>query len=106
MLPVRIGLKQSNMDRMHDELMAVADPSSPSYGQHWSPQQVTDFFRPTQDTQMAVNAWLVDAGFDRQRIRLHPGGHWVEVNVTVAEAEQVRPSIFSSFQPLTKRTAP
>ena len=93
LLPVRIGLKQSNMHRLHDELMAVSDPTSATYGQHWSPEQVMDFFRPSQDTHDAVSAWLADAGFDRQRIRVHPGGHWIEVNATVAETEQVPLSI-------------
>lgn len=34
-LPVRIGLKQSNMDKAFEWLMDVSHPASEKYGQHW-----------------------------------------------------------------------
>ena len=39
-LPVRIGLKENNLDLGHDLLMQVSEPDSEHYGKHWSPQQV------------------------------------------------------------------
>lgn len=45
-LPVRVALAQSNMDKGHDWLMEVSDPSSPKYGQHWTPAQLADAFKP------------------------------------------------------------
>ena len=41
MLPVRIGLTQSNLDQGHDILMDVAHPESKNYGKHWTPEQVS-----------------------------------------------------------------
>jgi len=45
-LPVRVALAQSNMDKGHDWLMEVSDPSSPKYGQHWTPAQLAETFKP------------------------------------------------------------
>ena len=39
-LPVRIGLKESNLDSGYDLLMDVSDAKSPNYGKHWSYEQV------------------------------------------------------------------
>ena len=39
-LPVRIGLKQNNLDRGYGFLMDVSDPSSPNFGNHWTAEQV------------------------------------------------------------------
>ncbi len=40
-LPVRIGLKQTNLDQGHDILMDIAHPDSKNYGKHWNAQQVS-----------------------------------------------------------------
>jgi tripeptidyl-peptidase I len=88
-IPLRIGLKQSNTDRLYDELMTVSHPDSPHYGKHWSPQQVADFFRPSRETASAVKAWLVEAGFYPAKIKTSKGGIWLEVDSTVEQAEQV-----------------
>jgi len=44
-LPVRVALAQSNMDKGHDWLMEVSDPASPKYGQHWTPAQLAETFK-------------------------------------------------------------
>lgn len=61
-VPVRINLKQQNLERGMDLLMAVSDPDSPQYGQHWTRQQVIDQFAPAQESIDTVKQWLVDAG--------------------------------------------
>jgi tripeptidyl-peptidase I len=104
-IPLRIGLKQSNMDKLHDELMAISHPDSPVYGQHWSAEQVKEFFRPSQESHDSVNKWLVDSGFKLERIRVSPGGNWIEVEATVSEVEDVsKDPLLSLFLP-TRRTA-
>ena len=40
-LPVRIGVTQNNLDKGHDFLMDVSDPSSKNYGKHWTVEQVS-----------------------------------------------------------------
>jgi tripeptidyl-peptidase-1 len=35
-IPMSIGLTQSNLDKGYDYLMDVSHPQSPNYGKHWS----------------------------------------------------------------------
>lgn len=39
-LPIRIGLAQSNMDMLHDMLMDVSDPDSGAFSKHLSADEV------------------------------------------------------------------
>ena len=41
LLPVRIGLKQTNLDRGDELLKQVSDPESESYGRHFTLEEVT-----------------------------------------------------------------
>lgn len=61
-LPVRIGLAQSNLDRVHDYVREVSDPTSSKYGQYWSSDEVIDHFKPSAETVEAVKGWLSAEG--------------------------------------------
>ena len=39
-LPVRIGLAQSNMDMLHNKLMEVSDPDSEAFSKHRTAEEV------------------------------------------------------------------
>ena len=41
MLPVKIGLRESNIDKGHQLLMNIADPASKAYGKHMSLEEVS-----------------------------------------------------------------
>lgn len=88
-LPLRIGLTQSNLHELESLLMDVAHPESPFYGQHWSAKQVADHFAPSDETISTVHDWLSDAGFADERMRLSHSKGWVEVNATVSEVEEL-----------------
>lgn len=45
-LPMRIGLTQSNLEKGHDWLMDVSHPESDSYGKHWTVDQIAEAFAP------------------------------------------------------------
>lgn len=45
-LPMRIALSQSNLDKGHEWLMDVSHPGSEKYGQHWSAKEVAQAFAP------------------------------------------------------------
>lgn len=49
-IPVRIGLKQSNLDLGAERLTAVSHPDSEHYGKHLSEQEVHDLFAPSEHT--------------------------------------------------------
>ena len=87
---VRISLVQSNLHNLEDYLLDVADPQSPKYGQHWTPQQVLDTFRPRQDSVDVVTSWLSsELGLDSHSLGLSPGRDVINLNTTAAEAERI-----------------
>lgn len=45
-LPMRIGLKQQNLDKTWEWLSSVSHPGSESYGQHWTAKEVAEAFAP------------------------------------------------------------
>ncbi|KAH9848040.1 subtilisin-like protein [Lenzites betulinus] len=89
-LPLSIGLVQSNLDNLEEYLLDVSHPDSSNYGQHWTLQQVADTFRPSAESVESVHKWLVEDGqIGAERIRLSQSGAWIMANVTVDEAEQL-----------------
>ncbi|KAJ6552290.1 peptidase S8/S53 domain-containing protein [Mycena vulgaris] len=66
-------------------LNEVAHPDSPSYGKHWTAQQVAEKFAPPVESVDAVLWWLIDSGIPTERIRVSGS----QVNSTVAEAEKL-----------------
>ena len=88
-LPMRFGLTQSNLHKIEEMLLAVSHPLSPSYGKHWSPQDIVDTFAPSEETISRVAEWLEEEGIVRARMRLSASKGWIEVNATVAEAERI-----------------
>ncbi|KAK8041507.1 subtilisin-like protein [Apiospora phragmitis] len=83
-LPLRIGLKQRNLDRA-DELL----DQSGDYAQHWTPRQIADMFAPSQEVVDSVRAWLAESGIDPRRIGVSESRSWISVNATVAEVESL-----------------
>ncbi|KAJ7505931.1 subtilisin-like protein [Mycena galericulata] len=88
-IPLRVGMQQQNLDQLEDLLLSVSHPDSPTYGEHWSPAQIVDKFAPSHATIAAVKDWLIDAGLAADRLRLSPSRGWINVNVTVEEAESL-----------------
>jgi tripeptidyl-peptidase-1 len=89
-LPLKFSLAQSNLEKLEDFLLDIADPQSPNYGQHWSPARVKETFRPSAETVDTVHAWLThEAGIHADNIQLSPSSEILQLNVTVAEAERL-----------------
>lgn len=63
LLPVRIGLTQTNLDRVHEHLMALSDPKSKTYGQTWTAEEVVEAFKPSDESVKAVKQWLAEEGY-------------------------------------------
>lgn len=87
--PLRFGLRQENIDQLDELLMAVADPSSPDYGRHWSAERVAHRFAPSNESVAAVTTWLHAQGIPPALLLFAPGRSWVEAEVTVAHAERL-----------------
>ncbi|EMD39042.1 hypothetical protein CERSUDRAFT_112730 [Gelatoporia subvermispora B] len=97
-LPLRIGLAQSNIADLEFYLSDVSHPDSPNYGKHWNAAQVTDKFRPAAEAVETVRAWLSESGIHAQRTRLSASGGWLLTNVTIEEAEALLGTEYYVFQ--------
>lgn len=86
-LYVRIGLAQRNLHLVPHYLEEVSNPTSPSYGKHWTAEQIIDFFSPLDESIESVRAWLRQAGINEDRQSLTPKRGWIWFEAQVAEVE-------------------
>ena len=97
-LPVRIGLTQSNLHRAEEFLMDVSHPDSPNYGKHWTPAQIAETFAPKQETIDLVMEWLAVEGIHPSRSKLASGRHWISFNATVGEMERLLKTTYHVYK--------
>jgi Pro-kumamolisin, activation domain len=88
-LPVRIGLAQSNLDKGHSSLMDVSDPRSPNYGKYWSADKVHDAFAPSRETVKEVMEWLSSAGIPSHRVAHYRNRGWLAFDARINEVESL-----------------
>ncbi|PVH73292.1 subtilisin-like protein [Cadophora sp. DSE1049] len=89
LLPMRIGLAQSDLDVGYEHLMEVSNPASPNFGKHWTSEEVIDAFRPSDETERAVREWLTDSGIPAARISHSENKGWFAFYTTAKEAEDL-----------------
>ncbi|KAK5116014.1 hypothetical protein LTR62_000470 [Meristemomyces frigidus] len=95
-LPMRIGLVQTNLDRAHDHLMDLSHPDSANYGKHWTAQQVIDAFKPSQNTVQTVQQWLEDSGITG--VTLSDNKAWLAFHATVEQAEKLLRTEYHEYE--------
>ncbi|TVY82742.1 Tripeptidyl-peptidase sed1 [Lachnellula suecica] len=88
-LPMRIGLKQCNLEAGHDKLMDISTEGSSNYGKHMTPEEVIDFFAPEPSTIDAVTEWLNEAGISADRVAVSSNKQWIQFDATTAEVEEL-----------------
>lgn len=89
MLPIRIGLAQSNLGIAHEFLREVSDPASERYGQHWPAERVHNAFAPDARAVEAVRAWLESSGIAPHRVVQSDNKGWLAFDGTAKEAEDL-----------------
>ncbi|KAF7294544.1 Subtilisin-like protein [Mycena indigotica] len=94
-LNLRINLVQNDLAGLESAVLAAATPSSPTYGQWLSKEQVEAFSRPTDETTAAVNQWLSDNGIDSTP--LSASGDWISIRVPVSKANELLNADFNVF---------
>ncbi|KAF2087747.1 subtilisin-like protein, partial [Saccharata proteae CBS 121410] len=98
-LPVRIGLKQSNLHLGPGFLRDVAHPASPNFGKHWTLDEVVDKFAPSTESIDSVRHWLVsDGGINVQRLTLSDNKAWFAFDATVTEMESLLHTKYHKFR--------
>ncbi|KAK4541079.1 hypothetical protein LTR36_008304 [Oleoguttula mirabilis] len=88
-IPVRIGLKQSNLEAGSDQLLAISHPNSEDYGKHLTPDEVDGLFAPSDDTVNAVRDWLISAGVDNRTIAHSDSKGWLAADMMAEHAERL-----------------
>lgn len=97
-LPIRIALVQTNLDKAEEYLLSVSDPSSENYGKHWTAEKIANTFKPSNETVNAVLTWLVRAGISLQRIKKSQSLGWLQFNCTVNEAQNLLKTEYYKFK--------
>ncbi|KAI4274946.1 MAG: hypothetical protein LQ337_003552 [Flavoplaca oasis] len=88
-LPMKIALTQSNLDKADEFLMDVSSPASANYGKHWTHEDIANKFAPSAETVDTVKTWLTSAGIAPERISRSQSLGWLKFDATVAEAENL-----------------
>ncbi|KAK3503173.1 Pro-kumamolisin, activation domain-containing protein [Neurospora crassa] len=70
-------------------LESISDPDSPSFGQHWTPNRIAQFFAPLRESIRQVGRWLNSSGVPRSAMRLSRDGTFLSFSVSVRQAEQL-----------------
>ncbi|EFY85113.1 alkaline serine protease AorO, putative [Metarhizium acridum CQMa 102] len=104
-VPVRIALKQKNLDQGMDYLLEVSDPSSAKYGQHYSKDQVAALFAPDESSINAVKSWLIKSGVSADKITFPQSKGWVEFQSTVGELESILKTKYHLYDHIQARNA-
>ncbi|GAM84188.1 hypothetical protein ANO11243_021810 [Dothideomycetidae sp. 11243] len=97
-LPMRIGLTQSNLDKAYEHLMDVSHPTSPNFGKHWTAKQIKETFAPSDESVDAVRAWLAEVGIGNDRVSQSGSGSWLKFDATVEEAESLLRTKYHKFE--------
>lgn len=95
-LPLRVGLTQRNLDQGHDMLMAVAEHDSPSFGRHYTQDEVIDLFAPAKSTVDAVRAWLESAGI--KGVSQSTNKQWLQADVPVEQLDALLQTSYHEFE--------
>ncbi|KAJ7580208.1 subtilisin-like protein [Mycena floridula] len=91
----RLNLASNNLEGLESQLMAAADPSSPTFRQWLSSAEVEAFAAPTAETSSAVASWLSNNGISFETTT--PAGDWISFSVPVEKANSLLNTEFSVF---------
>ncbi|KAJ3496822.1 hypothetical protein NLG97_g2374 [Lecanicillium saksenae] len=84
-VPARIALKQSNIEKGQELIAEISDPDSPKYGQYLSPKTIADMFAPQNETINSVKKWLIESGIPEGSIKVSTNKGWMHFNTTTGE---------------------
>ena len=92
-LELIFAVKQQNVPKLHDTLMAVATPTSPKYGQHLTNEEVHSLVAPSAEDVATVESFARDFGAAVKVVT--PNRDMLSVTVNVSVAEQMLSAHYS-----------
>lgn len=123
-VPVRIALKQSNIDKAEAYLLEVympcvciyetasmadllhsSDPRSPKYGQHYTADQVMGLFAPSEEDINTVKDWLMTSGIPADSIALSNSKGWLQFETSSSQLESILKTRFYEYSNDKGKTA-
>jgi tripeptidyl-peptidase-1 len=84
-LELVFAVKQQNLKKLEEEVLAVSDPASPRYGQHLTNRQVHALVAPTAAHVEAVHAFLARHGVSGSA--QNTNSDFITAHVSVGKAE-------------------
>jgi tripeptidyl-peptidase I len=97
-ITLRVGLKQGNLHLGDEKLAEISDPSSAEFGKHWSPQQVAQFFAPSDESISSIRQWLEGVGIDQKDVKLSKSKGWIHIGTTVNKASELLDTSFNVYE--------
>lgn len=100
-IPLRIGLKQPNLDQGYAHLLEVSDPESSRYGKYWSIEQIFSTYSPPPQSVESVRSWLVafTGKSDHEIVQSFNRG-WLAVDLPAWQAETLmRTEYYEYYDP-------
>jgi tripeptidyl-peptidase I len=96
-MPVKIAIRQRNLEHGHDMLMDISDPASPNFGKHMTSKEVADFFSPARESIIAIREWLAGAGIGTDRHTISTSRSWIKFDASVEELEELIQAEYYTF---------
>jgi tripeptidyl-peptidase I len=88
-IPLRVGLVQTNLEHGYDRLQTVSDPASPEFGKHLSADEVYDLFSPSLETINQVREWLIESRIDETNIVHSDNKGWFALELEAVHVERL-----------------
>lgn len=103
-IDLALAVDQNISGKAAQALESISDPDSPSFGQHWTPDRIAQFFAPPRESIRQVGRWLNSSGVSRSAMRLSRDGTFLSFNISVGQAEQLLGAEFHLYRHLNGTT--
>ena len=97
-VPLRIGLTQTNLEKGYEHLLSISHPESSRYGQHLSADEVHALFAPGAESVEAVRDWLLSSGIEADDIVHSDNKGWLALDVPASSVEQLFGASLHEYQ--------
>lgn len=99
-IKLRLSLKQQNVDKFYEEMIAVSTPDNAKYGQHYEGLELRSLLAPTDETSNTVISWLLDNNITS----IADDGDWVVLQTNVGAANKLLNTEFQWFRNADEKT--
>ncbi|KFY49119.1 hypothetical protein V495_00707 [Pseudogymnoascus sp. VKM F-4514 (FW-929)] len=99
-IKLRLSLKQQNVDKFYEEMLAVSTPDNAKYGQHYEGLELRSLLAPTAETSGTVISWLQDNNITS----IADDGDYIVLQTNVGAANKLLSTEFQWFRNADEKT--